>query len=205
MRAFLFASLILMATLACGSAYAQETPAISGTLPPAASGTLLPVQDGTVITLPDGGEIAVDVAPAQRTWEDAKVVVLKSIDKVSALSMTFEIPVGRTVKFGESLYIKARACKKAPAFETPESAAFLQIWEKREETDPSKWIFSGWMFASSPAVSAMEHPVYDVWVLDCSNGESKDTPAEKAGEGETQPSAKDTAPDVPVSEDELLD
>jgi len=97
--------------------------------------------------------------------EDFPLVKLQSLDKVTARTMTFEANVGSTVKFGP-LYIKVRACRKSPPIEQPESAAFLQIWEVTPK-DEAEWIFSGWMFASSPGLSFMDHPIYDVWVLDC--------------------------------------
>ena len=93
------------------------------------------------------------------------VAVLQGLDKVTARVSTIEAPVGRTVRFG-SLEIIARICDKRPPEETPESAAFLDIWESHPG-QAAVTLFRGWMFASSPALSAMEHPVYDVWVLDC--------------------------------------
>lgn len=107
-------------------------------------------------------------APVQaREMEDMNVVVVRSIDKLSARTHTFDIPVDKTVQFGKSLFIKVRACRKTPPVGEPESAAFLQIWERKPHEDESRWVFSGWMFASNPALSAMDHPVYDVWVIDC--------------------------------------
>ena len=94
------------------------------------------------------------------------VVKLQALDKVSARTVTFDAHVGATVKFG-SVYIKPQACRKASPLDQPEAAAFLQIWEVTPKTTQSHWVFSGWMFASSPALSAMDHPIYDVWVLDC--------------------------------------
>lgn len=96
---------------------------------------------------------------------DFPVVKLQSLDKVTARTMTFEASTGSTVKFGP-LYIKVQTCRKAPPVEQPESAAFLQIWEINSE-EKAEWVFSGWMFASSPGLSSMDHPIYDVWVLDC--------------------------------------
>lgn len=113
-----------------------------------------------------------------REMSDEKVAVLRAIDKVSARHHTFEIPVDRTVKFGASLYIKARACRKASPLDQPESAAFLQIWERKPHEQESKWIFSGWMFSSSPSLSAMEHPVYDVWVIDCKSDATSAKPSD---------------------------
>ena len=96
---------------------------------------------------------------------DMPVVKLRSLDKISARTKVFEANVGSTVKFG-SLYIRVQACRKAPPIEQPESAAFLQVWQLDKEENPV-WVFSGWMFASSPGLSSMDHPIYDVWVLDC--------------------------------------
>lgn len=100
-----------------------------------------------------------------RQLDEYPVVKLRSLDKVTARTMTFEARVGSTVKFGQ-LFIKVQACRKASPIESPESAAFLQIWEVTLQ-DKAEWIFSGWMFASSPGLSSMDHPVYDVWVIDC--------------------------------------
>ena len=109
---------------------------------------------------------------------DYPIVKLRSLDKITARTEVFEANVGRTIKFG-SVYIKVQACRKAPELEQPEAAAFLQVWEvppaKRGDTEEPKaeWIFSGWMFASSPGLSAMDHPIYDVWVLDCLQTEAE--------------------------------
>ncbi len=95
------------------------------------------------------------------------IAVLQGLDKVTARVSTFNAPIGRTVKFG-TLEIIARTCDKRPPEETPESAVFVDIWEVRPG-EPTASVYRGWMFASSPALAAMEHPVYDVWVLDCRN------------------------------------
>jgi hypothetical protein len=96
------------------------------------------------------------------------VAVLGGLDKITARVVTIEAPVGEPVRFG-ALEIIARACRKRRPEENPESAAFLDIWELKPE-QPAQGLFRGWMFASSPALSAMEHAVYDVWVLDCRKG-----------------------------------
>ena len=93
------------------------------------------------------------------------VAVLQALDKVTARVTTIDAPLNETVKYN-TLEIIVRACDKKPPEETPESTAFLDIWEARPG-EPMQSVFRGWMFASSPAVSAMEHPVYDAWVIDC--------------------------------------
>lgn len=92
-------------------------------------------------------------------------VVLQGLDKVTARVQTFEAAIGQTVTFG-TLQITIRACDRTPPTEPPESAAFLDIYEARQGEQRTD-LFHGWMFASSPALNALEHPVYDVWVLEC--------------------------------------
>ncbi len=96
-----------------------------------------------------------------------QVVVLRGLDKITTHISTFDAPVGQTVSFG-ALRITARACDKRPPEEPPESAAFLEVVENRPG-EGARTLFSGWMFASSPALSAMDSPVYDLWVLECRN------------------------------------
>jgi hypothetical protein len=104
-------------------------------------------------------------APGSARGEPMAVAVLRGLDKVTARTSTIEAPVDKPVQFG-TLQIIARYCDKAPPEEPPEAAAFLQIFEiKRGE--PTEALFTGWMFASSPALSALEHPIYDVIVVDC--------------------------------------
>jgi hypothetical protein len=102
-------------------------------------------------------------APAHAVGYDT--AVLQALDKITARVSTIEAPVGDLVMFG-TLEIIVRICDKRPPEEPPESAAFVDIWEVRRG-EPTASLFRGWMFASSPALSALEHPVYDVWVLDC--------------------------------------
>ena len=96
-----------------------------------------------------------------------EMAVLRALDKVTTRITEMEVAKGETIRFG-SLAITNQACFENPPTETPESAAFLRIVDNRSQTEPLK-VYSGWMFASSPALAAMEHPVYDVWVVDCKN------------------------------------
>jgi len=97
------------------------------------------------------------------------VAVLQGLDKTTARISKFDAPLDHPVRFGR-LVITVRACVKHPPEEEPESAAFLQIDEVRQgerNAVVSQRVFSGWMFASSPALSALENPIYDIGVLDC--------------------------------------
>ncbi len=108
--------------------------------------------------------------PAQRSSEPGTVAILRGLDKVTARTRDFEAPIGEEVEFG-ALGVTVRYCRKRPPEEPPEVFAFVQVNDRRTdgfgvETEGER-IFSGWMFASNPALNALEHPVYDVWVIDC--------------------------------------
>jgi len=97
-----------------------------------------------------------------------KIAVLQGLDKTTARVTRFEAPIGETVTFG-TLRVTVRACNKAPPEEPPNTNAFVEIDEVHPQEPGSEplRLFSGWMFASSPALSAMEDPIYDVTLLDC--------------------------------------
>jgi hypothetical protein len=94
-----------------------------------------------------------------------RVAKLQGLDKITARTTVIEARVGEEAAFG-TLRITPRACLETPPTEPPESAAFLEIKVDDPGSEP-KDAFSGWMFASSPSISALEHPVYDVWVIEC--------------------------------------
>ena len=108
-------------------------------------------------------------AYAQGPVLEHRVAVLQGLDKVTARVSTVQAPLDQPTQFG-TLEVVARTCRETPPTEPPESAAFLEIRELPPASDANAApvdLFSGWMFASSPAVSALEHPVYDIWVVDC--------------------------------------
>ena len=90
---------------------------------------------------------------------------LRGLDKVTTRTTTFDVPIGGTGAFG-TLAVTVEACFVAPPTAPPESAAFLVVTDD-PPAGARATVFSGWMFASSPAVSALDHAVYDVWVIEC--------------------------------------
>jgi hypothetical protein len=119
------------------------------------------------------------LAPASVTADQSDMIsepvaVLQGLDKITARVSQIVAPVGKTVRFG-SLAITVRDCEKSPPEDRPEDAAFIQIDEVRTAEENVRR-FSGWMFAQSPALSSLEHPVYDVVLLDC-KGASGSPPA----------------------------
>lgn len=90
---------------------------------------------------------------------------LRAMEKITARMTTIDVPVGQTVQFG-TVSITPRVCYENPPTEPPESASYLEISDQPVSREAYQ-VFNGWMFASSPALSAMDHPIYDVWVLAC--------------------------------------
>ncbi|MFN3233351.1 MAG: DUF2155 domain-containing protein [Alphaproteobacteria bacterium] len=106
-----------------------------------------------------------DMAILERLDALRRIAVLRAVDKITAKRTDLEVETGEIVRFG-TLEIVVRTCHKRPPEETPEVTAFLEVTDFPPQYEPRQ-IFEGWMFASSPAVSALEHAVYDVWVIDC--------------------------------------
>ncbi len=141
---------------------------------------------------------------------DHPSVKLQTLDKSTARTVTLDAKVGSTIEYG-SIFIKVQACRKSEPLEKPENAAFLQIWEVPLNAKKSEWLFSGWMFSSSPALSAMDHPVYDVWVLECSGKgkqsvetTAKDSADNKGGEessGQDEINEDSSKPRIIIEED----
>lgn len=128
------------------------------------------------------------------TYNQRDTAVLRALDKITGRSTDIEVQVGQPVVFG-SLKIEMQVCYQTPPEEAPESAAFLTIdstqavrvenmtdavdaEEVATVSEDNPRLFSGWMFASSPGLSALEHPVYDIWVIRCTaHGPSDSEPA----------------------------
>lgn len=122
-----------------------------------------------------GGAHAADATGPAAPSAVGPVAILQGLDKTTARVTKFEAPIGKPVSFG-TLQITVRDCRKRPPEQEPESAAYLDIDEILQDKGAPKHIFSGWMFASSPALNSLEDPVYDVWVLDCRTTETASPP-----------------------------
>ena len=106
--------------------------------------------------------------PQQEGWITGTSVTLQTLDKITARIATTEAKLSQPVRFG-TLEITAFHCAYRPPEAPPETAAFLQIKDVgyTDTKEEAAIVFSGWMFASSPAISGLEHSVYDVTVLAC--------------------------------------
>ena len=97
-------------------------------------------------------------------WIEGNKLVIQGLDKITARIQTFEVDVGKTHKFGVLDIFVERCVFSKPIFK-PESLAFIKIKDNSDRLSEVK--FSGWMFASSPALNALENPVYDVSIIAC--------------------------------------
>ncbi len=128
-------------------------------------------QDSVIVPLterPVQDEVIVDeplAAPIPDEDGIQRVAVLRALEKITARVVDIDAPVGVPVAF-ESLEITVQYCYRRPPEETPETTAFIQISDHRIEEDNGR-VFSGWMFASSPALNPLDHATYDVWLIDC--------------------------------------
>lgn len=110
--------------------------------------------------------LAFAVAPANAQPMAHPVATLAGLDKITGRITRFDVYIDETVLFG-ALEITPRACYDRPATDTLQrTSAFLEV-DQRSLDGTAKRIFTGWMFADSPALNAVDHPVYDVWLIEC--------------------------------------
>lgn len=93
------------------------------------------------------------------------IAVFSGLDKITGVTTTFEIAIGAEQQFGR-LIVKPEVCYSRPPTEEPKTSSFVRVVEI-ETGDVRKPVFSGWMFAESPGLSAVDHAVYDVWLTSC--------------------------------------
>jgi len=151
----------------------------AGAVPPAApeqnpnaagSNETVPGQAvSTPSTTAQGQNVSLPPAPVPmgppRTPANA-VLVMTGLDKITGRPTRIVARLNQPVEFA-TLTITARYCYSTPPSETPETSAFLQIDDHRPD-QPERRVFSGWMYASSPGLNGLQHPLYDVWVISCS-------------------------------------
>ena len=139
----------------------QQQP---GLAPP--PGAAAPQQPATADTAPQPGDEVVVAPPPQRITNPT--AVFAGLDKISGRITKFDVAIDETVQFG-ALQVTPRACYSRPPTETPNTDAFVEVDEVTLQGE-IKRIFTGWMFAASPGLHAVEHPIYDVWLTDCKGG-----------------------------------
>jgi hypothetical protein len=116
-------------------------------------------------TAPQADDTVVTEMPTQKI-ENARAV-FSGLDKITGRIISFDAGVGETVQFG-ALQVTARVCYTRPPTEATNTDAFVEVDEVTLQGE-IKRIFNGWMFAASPGLHAVEHPIYDVWLTDCAS------------------------------------
>ncbi len=129
-------------------------------------------------------------APAQAERISNPIAVFNGLDKITGVTTTFEIPIGEERKFG-SLIVKPNTCLTSPSTEEPKTTSFVTI-DQIEASNTRKPLFSGWMFAESPGLNAMEHAIYDVWLTGCRDPSAP-------------PPVVEAAPDISTLQDQIED
>lgn len=98
------------------------------------------------------------------------IAVFNALEKITATIETIEIKLNETKKFGV-FEVTPRVCYSRTSTERPQTTAFIEIDEVSTDGLEQKRVFTGWMFASSPGLHGVEHPVYDIWLIDCKNSD----------------------------------
>jgi hypothetical protein len=115
---------------------------------------------------------------AQAENKSNPLAVFAGLDKIMGVTTNFEAKIGEEKRFG-GLIVKADVCYTAPITEDPKTVAFVEVDEAKNDGARSR-IFSGWMFAESPGLNAVEHPIYDVWLVGCRDPNAPPPPVETA-------------------------
>ena len=112
-----------------------------------------------------GDEVVVEPPPMRIANPTA---VFSGLDKITGRITSFDVAINETVQFG-ALQVTPRVCYSRPPIETPQTDAFVEVDEVTLQGKIQR-IFTGWLFAASPGLHAVEHPIYDVWLTDCKGG-----------------------------------
>jgi hypothetical protein len=135
-------------------AVAAPPPPPNSPAPPPPAAAEAPPADDTVVERPTA-------------HIDNQRAVFAGLDKITGRTIKFDAAIGETVQFG-ALQVTPRACYTRPPTEATNTDAFVEVDEVTLKGEIRR-IFTGWMFASSPGLNAVEHPIYDVWLIDCSS------------------------------------
>jgi hypothetical protein len=91
---------------------------------------------------------------------------LKILDKISSKNTLIQLKNGELIKF-KDLSIKSLKCKNSEFDDNPEITAYIQVKDLTDQNNDEVFVFNGWMFSSSPSITPFDHPVYDVWLVNC--------------------------------------
>jgi hypothetical protein len=169
----------------------RPLPGADGAPPPRGPAVAVPNRPPAAPAAPPPPDDEIIGPPAKRIVHPT--AHFSGLDKITGRIINFPVDVGETVQFG-ALQLTTRACYTRPAEEAANTDAFVEVDEVTLQGEVKR-IFTGWMFASSPGLHAVEHPIYDLWLTDCRGGTqivaTDGTPTEPPREQpKAQPKAK---------------
>lgn len=135
---------------------------------------LLPSNPLTAPTTQAPGTVTTEPTPAppeDKGSTDFNVAILQGLNKVTARAQELEAPIGSVTRFG-TIEIVVHKCWKSAPSDRPENAVLLEVSEIKQNETPQR-IYSGWMFSSTPGISSLEHPFYDITVVECKKSDVK--------------------------------
>jgi hypothetical protein len=91
---------------------------------------------------------------------------LKILDKISSKNTLIKLKNGELIRF-KDLSIKSLKCKNSEFDDNPEITAYIQVKDLTDQNNNEVFVFNGWIFSSSPSIKPFDHPVYDVWLINC--------------------------------------
>ena len=135
--------------------------------------------------------------PAAADRVSNPIALFNGLDKITGVTTSFEVKIGEEHKFG-GLILKPFVCYTRPVTEEPKTTSFVQV-DEVVLSDKRKRVFSGWMFAESPGLNAVEHPTFDVWLTGCRDPNAPPPPVEEPPKPEAESEGEDDGnPDGPV-------
>jgi hypothetical protein len=158
------------------------------------------------------GMSAFGATPASAEKIQNPIAIFAALDKVTGRISHLEIPINQTVQFG-ALKVTPRVCNTRPPTEAPHTSSFVEVDEIKLNGEVER-IFTGWMFADSPGLHAVEHPVFDVWLTNCKTNEpvapagsdqnaaapAGEAPAAEAPAAAPPPAAEPPAAEAPAAD-----
>jgi hypothetical protein len=176
-----------------GATQSQPSPQRARVAPPPAGSPLQPANPPPpqpADTSPQPDDTVVTETPTQKI--DNARAVFSGLDKITGRIISFDAAIGETVQFG-ALQVTARVCYTRPPTEATNTDAFVEVDEVTLQGEVKR-IFAGWMFASSPGLHAVEHPIYDVWLIDCAAPMHIAQPAAPPAPAAAAPAPRPAAP-----------
>lgn len=121
------------------------------------------------------------------------IAMFSGLDKITGVTTSFEVQIGQEARFG-GFVVRPRVCYSRPATEEPKTTSFVEV-DELEADQGRKRVFSGWMFAESPGLNAVEHPVFDVWLTGCRDPSAPPPVVEAAPEAAPTGEQEEETPD----------